>query len=173
MADMGMCSVLSCSQYLTSPSYQIPYTYRKSFLIPVCNVFLFRYLKPLGIQRRKIQINPKIILWSSGTLVFKGSSLCNNLVYCFISFPLIPYSYGVEVFIFLWIYTLLVRLLGRVIGLSQCLYINTEQHKHIKTHTHRTAPNIHALSGIRTHDHGVRVSENSSCLRPLDYRVRP
>jgi hypothetical protein len=40
------------------------------------------------------------------------------------------------------------------------------QKKHIHT------PNIHALCLIRTHDHGFRVSENSSCLRPLGYRDR-
>jgi hypothetical protein len=27
-------------------------------------------------------------------------------------------------------------------------------------------PNIHALSGIRTHDPSVRASEDSSCIRP-------
>jgi hypothetical protein len=32
--------------------------------------------------------------------------------------------------------------------------------------------NIHALSGIQTHDHSVRASEDSSCLRPLAYRDR-
>jgi hypothetical protein len=43
------------------------------------------------------------------------------------------------------------------------------QIKHIYT------PNIHTLSVIRTHDHSVRASEDSSCLRPLGYRpcVRP
>jgi hypothetical protein len=51
----------------------------------------------------------------------------------------------------------------------QGLYINTGRHKHrINTHT----PNIHALSGIRTHDHGVRASEDSSYHRPLGYRDR-
>jgi hypothetical protein len=33
-------------------------------------------------------------------------------------------------------------------------------------------PNIHALSGIGTHDHGLLASEDSSCLRPLGYRDR-
>jgi hypothetical protein len=37
------------------------------------------------------------------------------------------------------------------------------QNKHIYT------LNIYALSGIRTDDHGVRGSEDSSCLRPLGY----
>jgi hypothetical protein len=46
------------------------------------------------------------------------------------------------------------------------LYLNTGQHKHrINIHT----SNIHTLSWIRTHDHGVRASEDSSCLRPLGY----
>jgi hypothetical protein len=34
------------------------------------------------------------------------------------------------------------------------------QNKHIYT------PIIHAMSGIRTHDHSVRASEDSPCLRP-------
>jgi hypothetical protein len=32
--------------------------------------------------------------------------------------------------------------------------------------------NIHALCGIQTHDPGFRVSEDSSCLRPVGYRDR-
>jgi hypothetical protein len=89
------------------------------------------------------------------------------------SIPLIPYSYGVEVFIFHWIYTQSVGLLGRVIGPSEGLYLNTGQHKHgINVHTHTNTQNIHALSGIRTHDHSVRASEDSSCLRPLGCRDR-
>jgi hypothetical protein len=30
-------------------------------------------------------------------------------------------------------------------------------------------PDIHALSGIQTHDLSVRASEDSSCLRPLGH----
>jgi hypothetical protein len=41
-----------------------------------------------------------------------------------------------------------------------------KQNKHIYT------SNIHALNGIRTHDHSVRASEDSSCLRPVGYRDR-
>jgi hypothetical protein len=41
------------------------------------------------------------------------------------------------------------------------------QNKHIYT------PNIRALSGIQTHDHSVRASEDSSCLRPFRYSDRP
>jgi hypothetical protein len=41
--------------------------------------------------------------------------------------------------------------LGRVISQSQGRYLHTD---------------IHAFSGIRTHDPSVRASEDSSCLRP-------
>jgi hypothetical protein len=69
----------------------------------------------------------------------------------------------------LWIYTQSVGLLGRVIGQSQGLYLNTGHHKHrINAHT----PNIHAPSGIGTHGRGVRANEEISCLRPLGYRDR-
>jgi hypothetical protein len=33
-------------------------------------------------------------------------------------------------------------------------------------------PNIHSLSGIRTHDNSVQTSEDNSCLIPLGYRDR-
>jgi hypothetical protein len=60
-------------------------------------------------------------------------------------------------------------LLGRGINLSQGLYLHTGQPKHrINVHTKHPC-----LSGIRTHDHSVRASEDSSCLRPLGYRDRP
>jgi hypothetical protein len=41
----------------------------------------------------------------------------------------------------------------------------TTQTQNKRIHT----PNVHALSGIRTHDPSVRASEESSCLRPLGY----
>jgi hypothetical protein len=88
-------------------------------------------------------------------------------LYFFISFALITYSYSVEVLFILWIYTQSVGLLGLVISPSQGFYLNTGQHKHRITHTYTLT--IHALSGMRTHDHGLRASEDSSCLRPLVY----
>jgi hypothetical protein len=45
-------------------------------------------------------------------------------------------------------------------------------HKHRKTHTYTQTLNIHALGVIRTHDPGIRASEDSACLRPLGYRDR-
>jgi hypothetical protein len=62
-------------------------------------------------------------------------------------------------------YTQSVELLGRGISLSQGLYLHTEQHKH-RTNAHT---DIHALSGIRTHNPSFRVSEDSSCLRPYGH----
>jgi hypothetical protein len=50
-------------------------------------------------------------------------------------------------------------------------YRATQTQENARTHTH--TPNIHAVSGIRTHDHSVRASEDSLCLRPLSYRDRP
>jgi hypothetical protein len=48
---------------------------------------------------------------------------------------------------------------GRVISPSQGRYLHTGQYKHrINAHT-----NIHALSGIRTHDPRVRAREDNSC----------
>jgi hypothetical protein len=53
------------------------------------------------------------------------------------------------------------RTIGRGISQSQSRYLHIGQHKHrINAHT-----DIHALSGIRTHDPSVRASKDSSCLR--------
>jgi hypothetical protein len=58
-----------------------------------------------------------------------------------------------------------VGLLGRVISSSQglCLHTRTENAQTL---------NFHALSGIRTHDPGLRAGECSACLRPFGYRDR-
>jgi hypothetical protein len=40
-------------------------------------------------------------------------------------------------------------------------------------HKHRINTNIHALSGIRTHDPSVREGEDISCLRPRGHCDRP
>jgi hypothetical protein len=58
----------------------------------------------------------------------------------------------------------MVGLLGRVISPSRGRYLNTGQHKHKLTHT-----DIHASSGIRTHDPSVLASEDTSCLRLRGY----
>jgi hypothetical protein len=68
-------------------------------------------------------------------------------------------------FSFVIIFTQTVGLLGRVISPSQGSYLHTGQHRHrINAHT-----DIHALSGIRTHDPSVRASEDSSCFRKRGY----
>jgi hypothetical protein len=64
-------------------------------------------------------------------------------------------------------YTQSVGLLGRGISSSQGLYLHTEHKHRINTNT-----NIHASSGIRTHDPSVWVGEDSSCLRPRDHSDR-
>jgi hypothetical protein len=74
---------------------------------------------------------------------------------------------GIGRFSVSWSYTPAAGLLGRGISPSQGLYLNIGQHK-CKRNTY--TPNIHALSGIRTHNPSVRVSEDSSCLRPRGYR---
>jgi hypothetical protein len=51
---------------------------------------------------------------------------------------------------------------------SQGRYLHTGQHKHsINANT-----DIHALSGIRTHDPSVQACEDSPCLRPRGQRDR-
>jgi hypothetical protein len=70
---------------------------------------------------------------------------------------------------FLILFTQTVGLLGRVISPSQGLYLHTGQHKH-RISAHNT--DIHALSGIPTHDPSDRASEVGSCLRPRGHRGR-
>jgi hypothetical protein len=63
-------------------------------------------------------------------------------------------------FFSLLIYTHSVGLLGRGISPSQGRYLHTGQHKHrINAHI-----DIHALSGIRTHDPSVRASEDRAAI---------
>jgi hypothetical protein len=57
------------------------------------------------------------------------------------------------------IYTQSVGLLGQGISPPQSRCLHTGQHKH------RINADIHALSGIRTHDPSFRASEDSSYLR--------
>jgi hypothetical protein len=60
------------------------------------------------------------------------------------------------------------RTLGRMMSPSQGRYLHTGQNKQrINAHT-----DIHALSGIQTHDPSVRASEYSTCLRPHGHRDR-
>jgi hypothetical protein len=75
-------------------------------------------------------------------------------------------SWALAAFLCSLSYTQSVELLGRGISPSQGLHLHTEQHKH-RINAHNT--DLHALSGIRTHDPSVRASEDSSCLRPLSH----
>jgi hypothetical protein len=76
---------------------------------------------------------------------------------------------GPALFSFVIFFTQIEGLPGQVISLPQGRYLHTEQHKHrIKVYT-----DIHALSGIRTHDPSVRGTEDSSCLRPRGHCRRP
>jgi hypothetical protein len=59
-----------------------------------------------------------------------------------------------------------VGVLGQGISPSQGRYLHTEQHKH-RINAHNT--DIHALSGIRTHDPSFQASEDSSCLTSLGH----
>jgi hypothetical protein len=45
-------------------------------------------------------------------------------------------------------------------------------HRTTQTQKNAQTINIHASSRIRTYDHGIRVSEDSSCLRRLGYSDR-
>jgi hypothetical protein len=88
----------------------------------------------------------------------------------FIPISLIPYSYVVEVFHFsLDLYTIdKTPWTGDQPVAKPLPKCRTTQTQNKRTHI----TNIRALSEIRTHDHGVRASEDSSCLRPLGYRGR-
>jgi hypothetical protein len=93
-----------------------------------------------------------------------------SLLLFFLSVPLLPFSYGVEVFRF----SLVLCTIGRTPWMSDRLVAGplpkykTTQIQNKYTHT----PNIHARSGIQTHENSVRASEDSSCLRPRGYSDR-
>jgi hypothetical protein len=121
----------------------------------------FRIWKSFGIYKNKLK-RRIVLTWkfskfsviSTIFLKFYILDIFENVF--FISVPLVPYSYGVEMLFNLWIYT-------QSVGLpSQGCYLHTEQHKH-RISAHNT--DIHALSGIRTYDPSVRATEDSLCLR--------
>jgi hypothetical protein len=63
-------------------------------------------------------------------------------------------------------FTQAVGLFARGISPSQGRYLHVGQHRHrINAYT-----DIHASSGIRTHDPNFRASEDSSRLRPFGHR---
>jgi hypothetical protein len=72
-------------------------------------------------------------------LIFASTALCSALA-----------AFSVS-----WSYTKFVLLLGRGISTSQGRYLHTEQHKRDKS-----TQDIHASSGIRIHDPGVRPGED-------------
>jgi hypothetical protein len=101
-------------------------------------------------------------------IIFSMTGSCldgNSFIHQWLYDPLlVPGLSFCSIFFFIF-FTQTVRLLGRMISPSQGRYLHTGQHKHIiNSHT-----DIHALSGIRTHDPNVRASEYSSCLRPRDH----
>jgi hypothetical protein len=88
-------------------------------------------------------------------------ALLNNGFICHIN-----YYYGstalywaLAVFSVFWSYIQFVGLLGRGISPSHVRYLHTGRTERINAY-------IHALNGIRTHGPSVRVSDDSSCLRP-------
>jgi uncharacterized membrane protein (DUF485 family) len=94
------------------------------------------------------------------TLYIYIHSFIHSFVHQWLSSPLL----GPDIFFsFIIFFTQTVGLLGRVISPSQGLYLHTGQHNHRKMHT-----DIHALSGIRTHDPTIRASEDSSRIRSRD-----
>jgi hypothetical protein len=104
----------------------------------------------------------------------------NSFVIILLFIPLIPYFYGVEVRLLVF-YTIgrtpwtSDRPVARPLSkhkTTQTQNKRTHTHTHTHTYTYTYTPNIHDLSGIRTHDHGLQASEDSSCLRPLGYRNR-
>jgi hypothetical protein len=56
----------------------------------------------------------------------------------------------------------------QLVARSLSKHRTTQTQKNAHTHT----SDIQALSGIQTHDHGLRASEDSSYHRPLGYRDR-
>jgi hypothetical protein len=68
---------------------------------------------------------------------------------------------------FVIFFTRSVEFFGWVISPSQGIYLHIGQHKH-RINADANA-DIHALSGIRTHDSSVWASEDNSCNRPLGH----
>jgi hypothetical protein len=91
-----------------------------------------------------------------------------NYLYCYF-YGSTALRLALAAFLVSWTYTQSVGLLGRGISPSQGRYLHTEQHKH-RINAHNT--DIHASSGIQTHDSSIRASEDSLCLRPRGHYDR-
>jgi hypothetical protein len=67
------------------------------------------------------------------------------------------------------------NLLSQTVGLLEREIIPSQGHYQHTEHKHRknAHTDIHALSGIRTHNPSVLASEDSSCLRPRGHFDRP
>jgi hypothetical protein len=59
-----------------------------------------------------------------------------------------------------------IRRLLRLAGITVEVFLPASTRGRHRINTHRTHTNIHASSGIRTHDLSVGAGEDSSCLRP-------
>jgi hypothetical protein len=96
-------------------------------------------------------------------------SIIHSFVHSFIHQWLYSTLLGPALFFsFVIFFVQTVGLPGRVISPSQGRYLYgaiQTKNKRTRTHTH-THTDIRALSGIRTHDPSLRVSEDSSCLGP-------
>jgi hypothetical protein len=127
-----------------------------------CYKYLVLLLLRLGYVRLSLQ--PNLTMQSRWCAAINASTPhIHGSIFQFSFYPFLfmPYSYGVEVFIFLWIYKQSAGLHGWVIGPSQGLYLNTGQHTHRKTHAHthtkhpcppasERAKTVHALDRAAT-----------------------
>jgi hypothetical protein len=117
----------------------------------------------LGFRRIRFiaprEINMSLRYYETSLSVTCSTSVKITILLLWLCSPLLGLG---RIFSFLILYTV-GRLLGRVISPSQGCYPHTGQHKY-RMNAHNT--DIHALSGIRTHDPSFRTSEYSSCFRP-------
>jgi hypothetical protein len=114
-----------------------------------------------NIAYRKCLITVFIYFWSN--LTVKLLKTLKHEIYLNYYYGSAALCWALDGFSVSWSYTQSVGLLRQGISPSQGLYLHTEQHKP-RINSNNT--DIHALSGIRTHDPSVRAGEDSSCLRP-------
>jgi hypothetical protein len=125
------------------------------------------HLTGFGAEDRTHVFRINVASNNCDNFIISSSNSSISIIYCYCSTVL---CWTLAAFSVSWSYTQSVGLLEQGIGPSQGHYLHIGEHK---PRINAQNSDICALSGIRAHDPSVRVSEDSSCLRPRGHCDRP
>jgi hypothetical protein len=141
VSETGFCFLLQVKPIQLGPNDNvIPYHRTPASTISCGGAGVRRYGLALSEDGNWIQCPKHYVLNKNRTMDYiqkHNISIMINFLYPFLFYCTLTVS---RFFHFLWICTQSAGLLGRVMDPSQGHYLNTEQHKHRKTHTHTKHP---------------------------------